>query len=162
MNDSLTRRSLLKNTASLLAVSALPDTIVYASSRKGKRICLGGPIFLDSDDPGALAREHRRLGYRAAYIPKVERHEEDRIKAIVKEFAAQDVVIAEVGAWVNMLDPDSEKRNKNLRYVIERLALAEAVGARCCADIAGSRSHARVSTIFRISRTNNSGSSSVE
>ena len=42
------------------------------------------------------------------------------------------MAIAEVGAWVNMLDPDPEKRGKNLRYVAERLALAEAVGARCC------------------------------
>jgi sugar phosphate isomerase/epimerase len=138
MKDSLTRRSLLKNTASLLAVSTLPDEVLQASSRKGKHICLGGPIYLDSDDPGALAREHRRLGYRAAYIPKVERHEEDRIKAIVKEFAAQDVVIAEVGAWVNMLDPDTEKRRRNLEYVEQRLALAEEVGARCCVNIAGS------------------------
>jgi sugar phosphate isomerase/epimerase len=138
MKDSLTRRSLLKNTASLLVVSTLPDDVLQASSRKGKRICLGGPIYLDSDDPGALAREHRRLGYRAAYIPKVERHEEDRIKAIVKEFAAQDVVIAEVGAWVNMLDPDTEKRRRNLEYVEQRLALAEEVGARCCVNIAGS------------------------
>jgi sugar phosphate isomerase/epimerase len=138
MKDSLTRRSLLKNTASLLAVSTLPDDVLQASSRKGKRICLGGPIYLDSDDPGALAREHRRLGYRAAYIPKVERHEEDRIKAIVKEFAAQDVVIAEVGAWINMLDPDTEKRRKNLEYLEQRLALAEEIGARCCVNIAGS------------------------
>jgi sugar phosphate isomerase/epimerase len=78
------------------------------------------------------------LGYRAAYVPKVERHEEDKIKAIVKEFAAQDVVIAEVGAWVNMLDPDAEKRRKNLEYVEQRLALAEEVSARCCVNIAGS------------------------
>ena len=48
------------------------------------------------------------------------------------------MVIAEVGAWVNMLDPDAEKRRANLRYVIDRMALAEAVGARCCVDIAGS------------------------
>ena len=60
------------------------------------------------------------------------------IREIEKAFAAENVVIAEVGAWVNMLDPDAEKRAKNLRYVIERLALAEAVGARCCPDIAGS------------------------
>ena len=33
---------------------------------------LGGPIFLKSDDPAELAQEHRRLGYRAAYVPKVE------------------------------------------------------------------------------------------
>ena len=37
-----------------------------------------------------------------------------------------------------MLDPDPAKRAANLRYVTERLALAEAVGARCCVDIAGS------------------------
>jgi hypothetical protein len=41
-------------------------------------------------------------------------------------------VIAEVGAWVNLLDPDSAKRKANLQYVTERMALAEAVGARCC------------------------------
>ncbi len=99
---------------------------------------LGGPVFINSDDPGELAREHRRLGYRAAYVPKVELQDKDRIKAIVREFAAQDVVIAEVGAWVNMLDPDPEKRRKNLSYVEQRLALAEEIGARCCVDIAGS------------------------
>lgn len=138
MKNSLTRRSLLKTTGALLPVFALPNAIAWAIPRKGRRICLGGPIFLDSDDPGALAREHRRLGYRAAYVPKVELHDADRIKAIVKEFAAQDVVIAEVGAWVNMLDPDGEKRRKNLEYVEQRLALAEEVGARCCVNIAGS------------------------
>jgi len=55
-----------------------------------------------------------------------------RIREIEKAFAAENVVIAEVGAWVNMLDPDADKRAKNLHYVSERLALAEAVGARCC------------------------------
>jgi sugar phosphate isomerase/epimerase len=78
------------------------------------------------------------LGYRAAYVPKVELHDADRIKAIVKEFAAQDVVIAEVGAWVNMMDPNGETRHNNLEYVEQRLALAEEVGARCCVNIAGS------------------------
>jgi sugar phosphate isomerase/epimerase len=92
---------------------------------------LGGPIFLKSDDPAELAQEHLRLGYRAAYVPRVEINETDRIKAIIKEFAARDVAIAEVGAWCNMLDPDAEKRSKNLAHVQERLALADRVGARC-------------------------------
>jgi sugar phosphate isomerase/epimerase len=48
------------------------------------------------------------------------------------------VVIAEVGAWKNMLDPDAEKRRSNMTYVTERLALAELLGARNCVDIAGS------------------------
>ena len=138
MKASLTRRSLFKNSASLLALSALPNAVLRAGSRETKRIRLGGPIFLDSDDPGALAREHRRLGYRAAYVPKVELSDKDRIKAIVNEFSSQDVVIAEVGAWVNMLDLDPGKRRKNLDYVEQRLALAEEVGALCCVDIAGS------------------------
>jgi sugar phosphate isomerase/epimerase len=99
---------------------------------------LGGPIFLKSEDPAELAQEHRRLGYRAAYAPQVEMNDTERIKAIIKEFAARDVTLAEVGAWRNMLDPDAEKRRKNLAYVEERLALAEMLGARCCVDIAGS------------------------
>jgi hypothetical protein len=37
-----------------------------------------------------------------------------------------------------MLDPDAQKRADNLRYVTERLALADLVEARCCVDIAGS------------------------
>jgi len=37
-----------------------------------------------------------------------------------------------------MLDPDPQKRADNLKYVTDRMALAEAVEARCCVDIAGS------------------------
>ena len=103
-----------------------------------KPLRLGGPIFLKSDDPDALAREHRRLQYSAAYVPPVNLNDSDKISAIRKAFAAQNVLIAEVGAWVNMLDQDAEKRRKNLAYVTERLALAEAVGALTCVNIAGS------------------------
>jgi sugar phosphate isomerase/epimerase len=115
--------------------AALAAPLAAAS---GRPIRLGGPIFLKSDDPRELAREHRRLGYSAAYCPEAKVDDAARIREIEKAFAAENVVIAEVGAWVNMLDPDADKRAKNLRYVVERLALAEAVGARCCPDIAGS------------------------
>ncbi len=103
----------------------------------GRPIRLGGPIFLKSEDPKELAKEHRRLGYAAAYCPQVDLSDNARIRAIRDAFAAENVVISEVGAWRNMLDPDSEKRAGNLRYVTERMALADAVGARCCVDIAG-------------------------
>src|SRR5690349_4565388 len=101
----------------------------------GTKVRLGGPIFLKSDDPAALAREHRRLGYSAAYCPNTTDADAARVE---KAFAAENVVIAEVGAWKNMLDPDPAKRKANLDYVTERCALADAVGARCCVDIAGS------------------------
>ncbi len=104
----------------------------------GRPVRLGGPVFIKSDDPAELAREHRRLGYSAAYCPQVQLSDTARINSIRTEFAAQNVTIAEVGAWKNMLDPDAATRQQNLQYVTERLALAEAVGARCCVDIAGS------------------------
>jgi sugar phosphate isomerase/epimerase len=112
--------------------------VATLAAASGKAIRLGGPVFLKSDDPRELAREHRRLGYSAAYCPEAKADDTARVREIEKAFAAENVVIAEVGAWVNMLDPDAEKRAKNLHYVAERLALAEAVGARCCPDIAGS------------------------
>ncbi|HVW07147.1 MAG TPA: sugar phosphate isomerase/epimerase [Bryobacteraceae bacterium] len=100
---------------------------------------LGGPIFIRSADPAAQAQAHLDLGYRAAYAPNdLSVNDHSRVEAMVKEFGQRDVVIAEVGAWKNMLDPDPEKRRANLTYVTERLALAEALGARNCVDIAGS------------------------
>jgi sugar phosphate isomerase/epimerase len=122
----MTRRSLL----ALAAAVPLPAAAT--------RVRLGGPVFLRSDDPGELAREHRRLGYSAAYCPNADLKASDRIRAIEKAFADENVVIAEVGAWKNMLDPDPARRKQNLDYVTERCALADAVGARCCVDIAGS------------------------
>jgi sugar phosphate isomerase/epimerase len=104
----------------------------------GRPIRLGGPVFLQSDDPRALAREHRRLGYSAAYCPAVSLSDSAALRAVREAFAAENVVIAEVGAWKNLLDPDPAARRANLDYVTQRLALAEAVQARCCVDIAGS------------------------
>src|SRR5947209_7693831 len=127
----VTPRFLLGGLASAAAVHAL-------GSEPGKKIRLGAPIFLKADDPDQLAEEHRRLRYSAAYCPAVEVRDTARIRAIEKAFAERDIVISEVGAWKNMLDPDSTKRRENLAYVTERCAVAEAVGARCCVDIAGS------------------------
>jgi sugar phosphate isomerase/epimerase len=127
-----TRRSFIAMTAAAAGATRL-------GAAAGTPILLGGPIFLESDDPAALAREHRRLGYSAAYCPKnATVKDPDLIRAIRKAYAAENVCIAEVGAWKNMLDPDAEKRRQNLEYVVDRCALAEAVGARCCVDIAGS------------------------
>lgn len=139
MNKHVTRRSFLANAGSVAAMVGAGPRLWANSAQAGARhLRLGGPIFLKSDDPAQLAEEHRRLGYRAAYAPEVKASDSDRIKAIIKEFVARDVALAEVGAWVNMADPDAAKRRKNLAYVEERLALAEMLGARCCVDIAGS------------------------
>jgi sugar phosphate isomerase/epimerase len=119
-------------------IACLAGAPLGLTGAPGRPVRLGGPIFLNSDDPRELAREHRRLGYSAAYCPAAKPGEAERIRAIGDAFAAENVVIAEVGAWKNMLDPDAALRRANVAYVTERLALADAVGARCCVDIAGS------------------------
>ncbi|MBV8866782.1 MAG: sugar phosphate isomerase/epimerase [Acidobacteriaceae bacterium] len=131
MDFQSTRRSVLAGFA-----AAISDKALQAPASKSIR--LGAPIFLKSDDPVELAQEHRRLLYSAAYCPPADIRDRDRIRAIEKAFMNANVAIAEVGAWKNMLDPDTDKRRENLRYVTERCALADAVGARCCVDIAGS------------------------
>ena len=114
-----------------------PSRIVAAGSKSPIR--LGGPIFTKSDDPIALAREHRRLGYSAAYCPEMATLSDSKLlNEIARAFAKENVVIAEVGAWKNLLDPDPVKRRENLDYVTQRCALADAIGAQCCVDIAGS------------------------
>lgn len=109
-----------------------------ARSRATRPIRLGGPGFAKADDPEEMAVAHRKLGYAAAYCPNVPLSDSARIREIADAFAKHNVVIAEVGRWVNLLDTDSDKRRKNLQTVTEGLALGEAVGARCCVDIAGS------------------------
>lgn len=108
------------------------------ASASAGALLIGAPVFLKSDDPAALAREHRRLGYSAAYCPAVRIGEKEKLRAIEAAFAKENVVIAEVGAWKNLLDVDPVKRKENFDYVVERMAIADEVGARCCVDIAGS------------------------
>ncbi|MDR3719455.1 MAG: sugar phosphate isomerase/epimerase [Bryobacteraceae bacterium] len=130
----MTRRTLLTSAA----FSGMALTAAAPAPRGKSKIRLGGPVFGKHDDPRELARAHRALGYSAAYCPDVKIDDKERIRAIQYAFKAENVVISEVGAWVNLLDPDAGKRKKNFEYVASRLALAEAVGATCCVDIAGS------------------------
>jgi sugar phosphate isomerase/epimerase len=89
-------------------------------------IRLGGPVAVAQDDPELLAKAHRDEGYRAAYCPQADPGD-----------AASDIVIAEVGAWCNMLAPDAARRRANQDRVRRGLALADEVGARCCVDYLG-------------------------
>jgi len=138
------RRSFLKRSALAVAaagwVSRGTCAVRGAETRAAKLqpIRLGAPVFKAPADPEQLALAHRSLGYRAAYCPGVRLNDTQRIRDIAAAFAKHDVVIAEVGRWVNLLDADPAKRAANLKTVTDGLALAEAIGALCCVDIAGS------------------------
>lgn len=99
---------------------------------------LGAQVFVNSSDPEIIAKAHRELGYRAAYCPEVSLSDKKRIAQIREAFAKHAVVIAEVGVWNNLMDPDEEKRRANLEAMKEGLTLAEEIGALCLVNIAGS------------------------
>lgn len=127
----MTRRRLLTGSLSVVMLQA------RASNRS---IYLGAPVRESPSDPRELARAHRALGYSAAFCPRVKPDDRALTRAIEEAFAAERVILAEVGAFKNMLDGDPEKRKQNMRFVTDGLALAEAVGALCCVDYAGSYS----------------------
>ena len=144
--QSQSRRAFLQKSLAATATVGLFESgqvIVnrsQAAESKCRPVRLGGPVFTNTQDPEKLALAHRQLGYRAAYCPGVSLNDTARIRALADAFVKHDVVIAEVGRWFNLLDPDPEKRRENLAKVTEGLALADAIGARCCVDIAGSYS----------------------
>jgi sugar phosphate isomerase/epimerase len=140
MNTSATnRRQFLKHSALITAGVCLTTGRSTGAEKSKNAIRLGAPVFERPDDPEQLALVHRKLGYRAAYCPNVSLDDKDRIRDTHEAFAKHDVVIAEVGRWCNLLEADEEKRKANMAKVIDGLALAEEIGARCCVDIAGSR-----------------------
>lgn len=144
----LSRRRFLRRSAligTLATVANYPalglcrDAVDLQRRTKLKSIRLGGPVSgAKPQDPEELALAHRALGYRAAYCPSISIKDSDRIRATREAFARHDVAIAEVGRWCNLMDQDAEKRRQNFQVVTDGLALAEAIGARCCVDIAGS------------------------
>lgn len=136
----LTRRRFLglSSTAAAALLAHAPGPSGQAATARRSAIRLGGPIFVHTQDPDELALAHRQLGYSAAYCPSVSLNDSARIRALSDAFTRHDVVLAEVGRWVNLLDSDSAKRAANLKLVTEGLALADEVGALCCVDIAGS------------------------
>jgi sugar phosphate isomerase/epimerase len=132
------RRRFLMKGAAACGVLALSQRSAASDDIDGGRVRLGGPIFTDADDPEALARAHRELGYGAAYCPPVSLTDSSSVRAHAEAFRSEGVVIAEVGRWVNLMDADPDKRKANFDHVVEGLALAEEIGALCCVDIAGS------------------------
>lgn len=111
---------------------------IYYLGEVGKMARLGGKIFTESDDPRDIARAHRASGYRAAFCPPVSLDDEERIRDIAYAFEQEDVVIAEVEAWCNLIGPDEAGQQQSFDYVCERLALADEIGARCCIAVSGS------------------------
>lgn len=103
-------------------------------------IRLGGHgLPVGSEDPARFARAHAAFGYGAAYVPATLTPADSGLLARWEEaFAAEDVMLAEVGIWRNVVSPDAAERSANIAYAAEKLAVADAVGAKTAVTYPGS------------------------
>ena len=102
---------------------------------------LGGYGIDYTGDPEAYAQAHVAFGYNAAYMPNIDINSRDEIAAIVSAMAKADVIIAEGGAWKNLIAHDDQVRKASLDYAVHQLALADEMGARACVAFHGTVGH---------------------
>jgi sugar phosphate isomerase/epimerase len=129
----MTRRNLLGGAAGLAATAALNGADARMPLRANVILpgvtaiytIAGQAGYRESDDAAVLAQEHKRFGYTAAFCPDANPGDAARVNAIRQAFAEAGVLIAEVGAWRNMMTPDPEARKANIEYVTRQLALAD-------------------------------------
>lgn len=126
---SLQAASLLGLRASFPAAFAAPKPTVR----------LGGPLFGTHDSPDVWIAALQAEGYRAAYCPLKTDAPTEQIKVYKEAAQKANIVIAEVGAWSNPLSPDAETARLAFNKCVDSLALADAIEARCCVNISGSK-----------------------
>jgi sugar phosphate isomerase/epimerase len=93
--------------------------------------------------PGEFTSFLQKNNFRAGYLP-YEWHLKPGMNAELAEirdtFRNRNIILAEVGAWRNPFVPDPVKAKENTEYIIERLALADELNARCAVCTIGSPS----------------------
>jgi sugar phosphate isomerase/epimerase len=105
---------------------------------------LGGPTYDWNGDPEQWIAAAQTENYSATYSPVSYSPDQPApsdadLKPFIDAAAKADILIAEVGAWSNPIDPDSTLAAAALEKCIGSLAIAERIGAACCVNITGSR-----------------------
>ena len=98
---------------------------------------LGMPLP-EHDDPGTGLAWATAHGLGAVYVEERWCTDETAARAYGRQIRAAGLVAAELGAWCNPLAAVAGTRRLALERCQRLLALADAAGARCCVNIAGS------------------------
>ncbi len=135
----MNRRNFSKIT--LTAATGMATIPGWAASSKTEKanIRLGGPVFKKYNNPDDWIKALNELKYKAAYCPVNPGAGSEEIKAYKIAAEKADIVIAEVGAWSNPIDPDDAKSKAAIEKCCKSLQLADEIGAKCCVNISGSR-----------------------
>ncbi|MFB9278433.1 sugar phosphate isomerase/epimerase family protein [Cohnella cellulosilytica] len=100
---------------------------------------LGGQVIVENRNPEIWVNALVKAGFRATTLPSVNPENPGELDEYLNMARRHDIQISEVGAWSNPISRDEDTRKKAIAYCIERLELAERIGARSCINIAGSR-----------------------
>ncbi len=139
MKNTISRRNFVKTSAVLSAGITLAPTVIKAeiSRMSGNPIRLGAPLSGSFKDPVEWIKTVKALRYSAAYCPLLPGAKSELIKSFRTEAAKNNIIIAEVGAWSNLMDPDETVRKESLNKNMASLQLADEIGAACCVNISG-------------------------
>jgi len=99
---------------------------------------LGISSALENKDAKSWAASMVELGLKSVVFPLDSTAPDELIDEYVKEAAANDLMIAEVGIWRNAISRNEEERVRFMDYSVAQLKLADRIGARCCVNVAGS------------------------
>lgn len=101
---------------------------------------LGASVFYNGTDPEQFALAHVEKGYGAAIAPRwLSLEQPKELEEFKKAMKKHDIVIAEVGVWNNPLHPDKKEAEKSIKLMVEKLRLAEEIGALTCVNILGTK-----------------------
>jgi sugar phosphate isomerase/epimerase len=141
MENDLTRRHFIKTGAIISAGITIAPSDLNAGnySSAGYPVRLGGPVPGKFTDPVEWVKAVKLLRYSAAYCPAQPGTSAELIQSFRSEAKKSNILIAEVGAWSNCLDPNESARNEAVKKNIAALQLADEIGAACCVNISGAR-----------------------
>lgn len=132
------RRTFNKNTIKAAAFIGITPS-VYKPLVSKPYIRLGGPLFEKIDSPDTWIAALKRQNYRAAYCPLPPGAPSEEIKAYEQASKKADIVISEVGVWINLISTEEQVRKEACEKTVAALALAESIGANCCVNVSGSK-----------------------
>jgi sugar phosphate isomerase/epimerase len=133
------RRNFTKITLTAATGLATLRGVANSFNMENSSIRLGGPVFKKYSNPDEWISSLKELNYKAAYCPVKLGASSDEIKSYKTAAQKANIVIAEVGAWSNPIDPDKTKAKTALEKCINSLQLSDEIGASCCVNISGSR-----------------------
>ncbi len=98
---------------------------------------LGGTVAGPCSGPEEWEQLLIRSRFKAVTAPFTADTPRRETEAYCAACARNGVVIAEIGVWKNLFDPNPRAAEEALRFAEGQLALADELGIPCCVNIAG-------------------------